>query len=319
MQCQIFLIGVFCLSQCSPLILAMNSNEKLRMKFFRAEPSSPEDTLATIKRLRDYYSKSTDPIDKNDFIRMSNLIEASNISPEKCSIESLSKAKWRVDNWVGFHGNVAPYLRHYLREQFLTCKDNLEDQLKDQLGNIDGHAALAINKLRVEIAKTNPEYGEKDRYTYLTSTGIEQGLASYLREIIGHNLDKVVEDEQLFALEFDNSIIKLCYEVNNNLQQSMSVLNLFEDNSNIMDSMSLDTVKWIENNRICKIISSRKKKYSRITLHELKYPRSRHDLAEVKLRLLCEFEENLKDKLNLRDPFTQRVFSHRQKVKSKCI
>lgn len=214
-----------------------------------------------IVQLRDYYAKSRDPIDKDDKILMDDLIKASELTKNKCSLEALTKEKERQSDFSGFQGNVIPYLRHYLREQFLVCKTKLESQLRERVASLNEKDEQEINKLRSSIAQTNTNYSEQDRYVYLISTAIEQGLATYFRENFGRDLSNVIEDERLYDLEFNRSVVELCSRVNKHFEQSMSIFDLFEDDSSILDTMSSYTIKWMENNRLCKIITSHRSEY----------------------------------------------------------
>lgn len=209
----------------------------------KGDSIEPEETLNMLKRLRDIYAGRTDKDSVNRANKVINLIEASQISADKCNLESLTKLNKLIEYNSAYRINVVPYLDHYIGQQFRICRPMAAFKLNEALGKIPKDHLEGVTIIHKHMSKSRHHDKPKSD---------TPGVLDFMEEL-NNQFDTVQVGAKRGAGKFQFKLVAtdLCSTFNQGLDEAISVYEQLLRNQDTATNVDEHELYWVNTYKTC--------------------------------------------------------------------
>lgn len=225
----------------------------------QASKVPPERTLQLLRILEAHYAATADD---TNLSATRDLIDLSAAKESKCN-ENTFYAYLRMV--IKFKAtNLAPYIKAHRTQQWLTCKDKLANQLKDEVESVFSAEVREDTELLTEACLQSTAYeSAKEKLVPFGIVGdstLTEGVLTFMEQKLGAYDEKSKPSKEQIERDFKRTVGSLCHEVQMDRAPSTKVYNLFFQSPSerpASDFMDQSTFEWLMSFTICKELNTR--------------------------------------------------------------
>lgn len=211
---------------------------------------SPEETLSSLKRLAELYSTRNDKEAHFRGKRTSGLIEACNVSENKCTFNESVKMYKIIRNNSRFVKNIVPYLQHCRAKQFQVCRPKVESAMAKISSGIKGQD----KEVGRQLVENFPPSDKRENYDELFRIAPINGLKVSVLALL--NSKKTWETgsaygKKNFEVEFRRFISEPCERIRNTIGNSLDYFDPMLEVRELTSQIDNETLDWMAVNNVC--------------------------------------------------------------------
>lgn len=214
-------------------------------------------TLKLLKKLSENYSSRSNIIFEKKNKKLKELIEANNITLDKCSIEHFERSEKIIKSNANKSPKVFNYLKEQRNKQFLECKDIFEEQMRLLINGLDGDTKEKMLQLRKTIKATLGSQAKSgERYLVISPDNLKTGVSDYVLKMSKYSRKEFLNEDdgkELFSQEISRIPAPICVRLREKLSRITNLFTpfLYGPESEVIGQFTID---WLENMKICSII-----------------------------------------------------------------